>query len=53
MPGRQPPAWLANLDKNRSGNDAEQESISPLAPDMNVVAENSFLMHAIRRQDRD
>jgi hypothetical protein len=41
------------LDKNRSGNDAEQESISPLAPDMKVVAKNSFLMHAVLRLDRN
>jgi hypothetical protein len=46
MPGKLQPAWLANLDKNRSGDDAEQESITPLARDMNVVAKNPFLMRA-------
>jgi hypothetical protein len=46
MPGKLQPAWLANLDKNRSGDDAKQESISPQARDMNVVAKNPFLMRA-------
>jgi hypothetical protein len=33
--------------------DAEQESVSPLAPDIDVVAKDSLLMHAVLRQHRD
>ena len=38
---------------HRSADDAEQESISPLAPDIDVVAKNSFLPHTVLCQDRD
>ena len=44
MPGKWQPAWLASLDQNRSVDDAEQEPIAPLVPDMNVVSKNSFLI---------
>ena len=44
MPGKWQPAWLASLDQSRSVDDAEQEAIAPLVPDMNLVAKNSFLI---------
>jgi hypothetical protein len=43
----------AAMPSSQSVDDAEQKSVSPLALGVDVVAQNSLLVHAVLRQDRD